>query len=280
MKILDRINDWKIQIVQTLLPLIIAAIVLLLRVNIPLEIHKVTAKANVNDTDIDTIWRIAIGIGNIGIIILILFFVYKAIRKHNKDSVLVQSLPRRIVWHSYVGYWFCRWVLNYQTVSLTRVPIPVQFELVWHGLFKQYEFMDGISELSKGTDKIHVEKFNDKQYSTTVNLVLADTYPLDWKKQLMPNVRNLTTIVIDRAGEKGVRYYSPDFVSEISQGVHNLPETVTSINLFATINAAHCFHITEDIFKTGGRDALQHLFVYQQSGSGERNFEGKCIQVF
>ena len=268
---INRIKDWKVPIAQMLLPLFVIPTVILL--DIPKRITEALAKANVDVKDLDTIWRIAIGLGKWPLIILALFFIYRAIRKHNKEEVLKQNLDV-IVWHSFIGYWICRYILNYQIISLTRVPISVQFELVWKNLFKNYEFMEGVNEKTE-PETINPEIFQSEPYTSTVNLILADTYPLnDWKAKIPAQMTSFSTVIINRNREQGVRYYSKDYVAKIAMTVHGLPNTVIGINVFATINAAHVYHIVNDVFKTGGRDHIKTLRIYEQTKSSWV-FEGK-----
>ena len=124
---LNRIMDWKLQISQAFLPLLLIPTVLL--IDVPQKVKGVLEQANVTVSSLEWYWQLILNLGNWAIIAVLLFFAYKAIRKHNNHEVLKQNLDV-IVWHSYLGYWFCRYILNYQTISLTRVPIPVQFELV------------------------------------------------------------------------------------------------------------------------------------------------------
>lgn len=274
---IEKIKDWKKPIVQTFLTLLLIPAIILL--NAPQRIKDILIQTNVDISELKWYVRVAIELGKWPLICFALFFIYRAIRKANKESVLKQNLPNKIVWHTMAGYWFCRFILNYQNISLTRVPIPMQFKLSWTGWFSNYEYMEGVTEKEKGKDDIKVEKNNDEPITSTINLVLADTYPLRWKEKLPADLLNLTTIVIERDGEKGVRYYSPDFVAEVSKVVHNFPVNVVTINLFATINAAHSYHIVNEVFKTGGRDSLKHLKVYEQS-TGSWVFEGKYKKIF
>jgi len=245
---MNKIVDWKREYVQTaLLILIIVANVCF---NLPEIAKNAFADASVPMSEIDLKWRFAIGSGRWVFAIVVVVALWFAISNFNKNYVLKQNISNDIVWHTYFDYWFCRYFLSIKKLSLTRVPIPMQFKLVWNDLFLEYDYMDGITE--KENDKVKVERFLDNPLTSTVNLVLADTYPLDWKSKLPASVLNLTTIVIDRTGEKGTRYYSRDFVKKISTTVHDLPSNVTTINLFATINAAHCYHITKEVFMTGG----------------------------
>lgn len=269
---MNRIIDWKWQIVQAFLPLLLIPVVLIL--DVPQRFFDLLKQSNVQVSSLEWYWQILLHLGNWAIIILVLFFIYRSIRKHNKKDVLKQNIPNTIVWHTYPGYLFCRYILNYQTVSLARVPIPVQFELVWKNLFKKYECMENVTEKTD-SDNISVETLQSEPYTSTVNLILADTYPLDdWKAKIPATATTFTTIIINRNGERGVRYYSKEYVSRIATTVHGLPATVTDINIFATINAAHVYHIVNEVFKTGGRDNLKRIKVYQQT-SGTWVFEGK-----
>ena len=272
---LNRIKDWKVQILQTILPLLIIPMSFIL--DYPQRITDALTKANAEVKDLHIIWRIAIGLGKWTFIVVALFLIYRFIRKHNEKEILKQNLDV-IVWHSYIGYWFCRYALNYQTVSLTRVPIPVQFELVWKNLFKEYKYMDGVTE-KNDVDNVTLKIQQNESYTQTVNLILADTYPLDeWKSKIPASLTSYSTIIINRSGERGVRYYSKDFVAKISAAVHDLPVTVTDINIFATINSAHVYHIVNEVFKTGGRDSIERIKVYEQT-KGTWDFEGKKYKI-
>ena len=215
----NKIKDWKLQISQSLIPLLLIPFVLVL--DVPQRFFNLLRQSNVQVSSLEWYWQLLLHLGNWAIIIAALFFIYRAIRKHNEKEVLKQNLYV-IVWHSYFGYWFCRYILNYQTVSLTRVPIPVQFQLVWKALFKKYEFMEGVTEKTDA-DTIAMEVLQADPYTTTVNLILADTYPLnDWKAKVTAQATTLTTIVINRNGELGVRYYSKEFISKIATTVHEI----------------------------------------------------------
>lgn len=273
----DRFLDWKKQLFQTLVLVMTIFVVCLF--DMLKFIIGILEKSEVKVNELSTPWRIVIGHGRWVFAIALFVVVFWTIRKANKDAVLKQNLPQRIVWHSYAGYWFCCKILNYQKLSLSRVPIPMQFKLVWKNLFQSYECMEGVTEIERGTDRVEVMQFQNESITSTVNLVLADTYPLDWRSKLPASVLNLTTLVIDRSGVKGVRYYSPDFVARIANTVHELPKNVIAINVFATINSAHCYHIVKDVFVTGGRDCIRHLNVFEQS-KDSWVFEEKYLEIF
>ena len=134
--------------------------------------------------------------------------------------------------------------------------------------------MDNVTEKTE-PDSINVEKLQDTPITSTVNLILTDTYPLvDWKMKIPAQTTTFSTFIINRSGERGVRYYSKEYVSQIATMVHDLPPTVTDVNIFATINPSHVYHIVNEVFKTGGRDSIKRIRIFQQT-SGSWVFEGK-----
>lgn len=277
-EMVKQIKDWRVPIAQTFLPLLVIPLVLFF--DVTRKITNFLEKANIDVKDFGIEWQIASSLGNGAVIVTILFFIYAAIRKHNSKKILKQNLDA-CVWHSYAGYWFCRRVLNYQTVSLIRVPIPMQFKLVWKELFEEYKYkeMEDVREKTE-PDKISVEIFQADPFTSTVNLILTDTYPFDdWKSKIPISTASCTTIVIDRSQNCIRRYFSSEYIEKIAMAVHTLPITVTDINIFATINTAHLYCIVKEVFKTGARDRIKRIKVYQQT-QGIWTFEGeKYVEI-
>lgn len=274
---MEQIRDWKRPICQFLLLLFIISITVF--VDLIKIIDELLQKTGVAKSELDVKWRIGIGLGKYVIGAILFIVVLRIIRKSNKDEVLEQSDPNCIVWHSFPGYWLCSKILNYQTVSLVRVPIPVQFRLICRNYFKKYVYNVGITTKEQGQDTVVVRGLEETPLSSTVNLVLIDTYPIDYKRQLPGNTLQLSTIVVDRSSSDRNRYYSKDFVAAVVNTVRSLPTNVVEINLFATMNPANCYHVATEAFCTGGRDQLKKLRVYQQSAQGDRVFEGSNVRA-
>ena len=186
---MNKLLDWKRAYVQ--LAFLITVILFNMCLNIPEIVINAFKDASVAISELPVEWQLAIGSGRWILAIAIFVTAYLFIRMSNKKEVLKQNILNVIVWHSYLGYWVCRYILGYQKVSLTRVPIPVQFELVWKGLFKEYEYMDGVTE-KKDADNVSVETLQAEPYTSTVNLILADTYP--WLNSKAKTARKYSTI--------------------------------------------------------------------------------------
>lgn len=236
------------------------------------------AKADVSDGEISLIVRIAYKFGRVPFSSVLIGIVYLFFRGINGKIILKQT-TKKTVWHCFSGYWFCSYILGFKKISLVRVPIPVQYKVLCAGLFEDY-LAPSITE--KVEDKVSVSSIDGDidKFTSTINLVLADTYGIDVEKQLPQSVSKLTTVVIDRSSNDHTRYYSQKFVSEVISRVRALPNKVHTINIFATTNPMHNLRIAQDVFMTGGRDSIEHLFVYQQSMSEGRPFEGKKLKIY
>ena len=156
------------------------------------------------------------------------------------------------------------------------VPIPLQVKLILNDIFKEYICSEGIHDSPKSEKAPQIKLENNSCFTRYVNLVLIDTYEI-YKEQLPPEVQSLTTIYIRRYRSKNdnTRYSSEKFVEAVLNEVRHLPETTTELNVFATLNPANCYNITKEVFGTGGRDYIRHLYVYRQEKDPPRHFNGK-----
>lgn len=276
MQFVNMILDWKRQWFQALI--LVTIIILNICVDVPKWITSWIAQGSIGFESLKIEWQILIRIGRWGIFLAMFFFVLSKIRKANADVVIRQT-AHAIVWHSYFGYCCCRYILGYKTLSLIRVPISKQFQIVCHNLFDVDK--KELQEIAKkDEDDVKVSYYNNSFYSSEIVLILSDTYQLDRDKIDIDGLKNLKTVVIDRSSDDHTRYYSPEFISAINNEIHHLPSNVETIHLFATMNPSNCYHAASEVFMTGGRDSWKHLHVYEQNKDTWK-FDGKKrVKVF
>ena len=138
--------------------------------------------------------------------------------------------------------------------------------------------MENVTEKTDD-DSVSVEMIQTDPYTSTVNLILCDTYRLDnWQELIPASATSLSSIVIQRNDVEGVRYYSKEFITTIMKIFRSLPATVTDINVFATINTAHVYHLVNEVLKTG-RNKLNIVTVYQQTSSWDFNGKKTTIKI-
>lgn len=209
--------------------------------------------------------------------IVLVFSALLWVRKFNKEKIF----NTKNVYHNYpyLWYWFCAKVLGYQTCNLKLVPPYLQFKLVLNDTFSSYNVGEEDDYPVIEDEEIEIKKANFVQVSDEVNLVLADTYPIE--NQQLPIVkRRLSTITINRMRPNVSRYYSPQFIAKIVDEVRNLPRNVTDINVFPTTNPKHALKIARDVFKLAERGNIKKLVVFPQEKTGIRKFARKGKVVY
>lgn len=177
---------------------------------------------------------------------------------------------------TYIWYFYCANILGYRKCILERVPIAQQIRLVLNDTFEEFVF----SKLEEREDIEIKAKWKialNAPYQREINLMLADTYPLELEQITVG--RNLPTLLIDRKNRRdNNRYYIPDYCKVIAEELEKLPLEVEVINLYATTNVKHVKEFTEKVLKKGGRGNIKMLRVYQQDSTRERKF-GKKAKV-
>lgn len=214
--------------------------------------------------------------GNWLIGLLLMLFILSKIRNYNKEKMF----NTQNVYHDYpyLWYWFCAKILGYEKCNLKLVPIFTQFKLALNDTFSEYYVGTDDDYPVIENECIDIKKKNYGNLSEEVNLILADTYPID-DRQIPAGKRRLATIAIERRRPDMSRYYSPQFVAKIVDEVRNLPSNVRNINVYATTNPKHTLKISRDAFKLAERGNIEKLVVFQQEKSGNRKFirNGKKI---
>lgn len=213
--------------------------------------------------------------GEIAIGLLLGIFVLFQIRKANKDCLFNRGDVYKN--YPYWWYWVCAKILGYSECSLVLVPPDLQFKLVFKDTFTKYY----CGEYEKKTsDTISVAKTNSPNSSDEVNIMIADTYPLQ-ESQIPRAKRSKSTILISRDNVVDHnRYNSPELVKKVVNEVRNLPLNIKKINIYTTTNPQNAMKIAQDAFKLGERSSLDIITVFRQKRTGNRSFEKKGKIVY
>lgn len=130
-----------------------------------------------------------------------------------------------------------------------------------------------------GNEVVFTCKENEGNKELNCNLILEDTYPIN-AKQIPEENRKLYTVKVSRNNKGNFgRHYSEKFVSEIIDELRKLPNGVT-LNVYATTNPKNTLNIARRVFAQAERGNVSHLYVYQQSKTGERPFENKGKKIY
>ena len=207
--------------------------------------------------------------------IFLSLIIWLGLCRFNKDKIF-NSVGNCYYLHWYITYWLANF-FGIKQCRLMRVPIPMQFKLITRGTFETFIYQEGTHPLK--IEFIDVQHFKAEPDTSTINLVLSDTYGISYN-QLPTSVKQFTTIKISRMPQDGVRYYSEAFVKETLKVLHELPSHVQCINLFATTNPHNTYCIATEGFCQGNRGNIRHLTVFQQESKFPRNFNQKGEKIY
>lgn len=214
--------------------------------------------------------------GNIFIGVTLFITLLLKIREHNAECLF----NRGHAYHDYPywWYWYCASILGYKKCNLIHTPIYTQFRLILRNTFDEYPLSE--SDFPP-EDENNVEEswIYSEQEQHEYNLILEDTYPVDEEKVL--SIRpNVTILKISRSVSFDLsRHYNVNFIRQIIHQVRKMPDGVT-INIFATTNPKNTLEIARGAFQMAGRGNISHLYVFQQTGTGQRTFEKKGHKIF
>jgi len=241
--------------------------------NVSKEVVKqpeLTASQNLTDYIFYFVWNK----GNIAIGIFLFVVALFIMRRWNKNNMFNKGDEYKN--YPYCWYWICAKFLGYTECNLILVPIYMQFKLVIRDTFSKYY----CGELEKkDNDVVSVKRLNSSNISDELNMIIADTYPLQ-ENQIPRDKRLKPTIIISRDNDVDHnRYNSPELVGKVVNEVRNLPSSIKKVNIYATTNPHNTMKIAQDAFKLGERSSLDIITVFQQKRTGSRKFEqaGKIV---
>lgn len=272
---MKKIKDWGLQWLQIVA--LVAALIFPILFDVAAKIQPIINNTGVTFDTVKYYYLMKLGNGVIGIAFMVLLlFIW--IRKGNSKRILNKGNLYHD--HRYIGYFFCAKILGYKRCNLVRVPIAMQFKLVINDTFWEYDYGldDDYREIEDENIKVESPK---KCYTSTVNIVLSDTYPVT-KEMLPTSTINLSTIWILRNNETDfVRCYSKKFCEIIQNTVRQLPDNVGGVNLYPTLNPKHSAWIARNVFKMGGRTNVNTLSIYPQLNENKNwKFAEKGITIY
>jgi len=272
---LKKLIDWKRPIFQTCI--LVTVIILSFVLDFVQVLASIVSNAGLSNSELPPYIRVASTYGRWPLSVTVFIVTLLCIRKINEKAIIN---PNNNIYHdhAYFSYLFCSLVLGYKICRLRSVPIPMQIKLVTSGTFDAFITEEGIHEASE-KDKVKIAYTNAEPYTSTINMVISDTYRIALN-QLPETVKQYTTIEIDRSSNDMTRYKSEKLVKAVTNAIRGLPQHVTEINVFATTNPSNTYRIAKEAFSTAGRDRIKHLYAFQQGRNDERDFETSRLKIY
>ena len=234
-------------------------------------------KANIIEPD-NVFYILLLGSSNVVIGIVLCVIVLRIFRKYNHDSVMMNRVN---TYHSYPywWFWFSAKVLNIRKCNLKKVPQYMQTKIVVNELFDDFPIDDNDYPEDNAEVKLERKNFRNGNIPKEINLVIEDTYPIEYRQ--LPRLKaSLPTIRVYRErGNDLSRHYSPELIKTVSSELRQLPEGIT-VNIFATLNPKNMLYIARNALAMAERGNVKHLYVFQQKSIDGRHFNDNGKKIY
>lgn len=245
------IKDWSSVYLQSIL--LVCLLISPLVFNLNLFMHQYVVENNIEFTTsaIDAVIYFLMFASDFVFGIVLLFIGIYFLHKFNYDKILNNGNTYHKHWYS--SYQYSRNVLGFRKCNLINVPIYQQIRLVINDVFPIYCIGESDAYAIIDDEKIITKLYGVIQ--TEICLILCDTY--DIAEDYIPAVyRKKPVIVVKHEVINGVRCYSMKYCQSIKTIISNLPDSVSDIHLFSTLNPKHCLWIAQNVFKLGDRKSV------------------------
>jgi len=272
-RIKDGVSSNSAQLIEIFIIIVVTAIPFLLDLQ---SLFKKYIDSNPLSPD-NFIWYFALSHGKLVASVILFVLILWRIRKYNQNFLM----NRKNVYHNYcyIWYWICAKVLGIKKCNLVRVPVFMQFKLVINGTFEEYPLNDDEYPIVDDEPDCLVEKINKGMDRNEINLILEDTYLIEFT-QLPKSKQDLFTVKVSRNdGTTNGRHFSQKLIEATINEVRNLKSSKT-INVYATTNPKNTAHIAKRVFALGDRGNIKQLYVFQQKNTGRRYFEDGGHKIY
>lgn len=193
-----------------------------------------------------------------GVVLSIIIYIWRT--KANKDKLF--NTGNKYNEYPIWVYWLASKILGYGKVSLVRVPMYLQYKLLFMDIFPEVIVDNDVEEKAQ---PINVIEKNMDYPSNELNLILVDTYEIT-NNQIPTNKAHLPTILIKSGNEiDSNRSLNPEYIKEIRRRTNVYHKIYKKLNVFCTTNTNHNQLIINKCFKNGSRTGFENIVVYQAS---------------
>ena len=162
---------------------------------------------------------------------------------------------------------------------LDRIKAELNVTVVANELFDDFPIDDNDYPEDNAEVKLERKNFRNGNIPKEINLVIEDTYPIEYRQ--LPRLKaSLPTIRVYRErGNDLSRHYSPELIKTVSSELRQLPEGIT-VNIFATLNPKNMLYIARNALAMAERGNVKHLYVFQQKSIDSRHFNDNGKKIY
>lgn len=206
------------------------------------------------------------GVGSFFVIFLTTFIViFLVLRKMNANTLLNDG-QHTYLENQYKRLWMASKFLGYDKLHLVGVSLPLQFKLVFNGVFQDYLTDSSTTNFAKFSGEVFVDDsdiINNDSYSDTMLLLICDTYDIK-DSQIGDSYKNIPKVKISSSViGNGIRYDNPDLVTAVREVTQKYIPQFQNVILLTTMNPQNSIKVIGDSFSQSGRNGFDKISVVQ-----------------
>lgn len=193
--------------------------------------------------------------------------IFISLRNINKNSLLNDG--QNIYMHDqYKRLWIASKVLGYSKLYLVGVSLPLQFELVLNGTFKEYTSDSSTTNYVLLNQKVIIDSSKMIEKNTKnqpMVLLICDTYDIRDEQIEFPYNTYPRVKVSSPDINYGIRYDNPELVVSVRKLTQKYISEFPEIIILATMNPKNSIKIIGDSFGQSGRNGYKKITVIQMN---------------
>lgn len=210
------------------------------------------------------------GVGSFFVIFLTTFIViFLVLRKMNANTLLNDG-QNIYLENQYKRLWIASKFLGYGKLHLVGVSLPLQFKLVFNGVFKEYLTDSSTTNYEKFFGEVFVDSSEiseNNSPSNTMLLLVCDTYDIR-DSQIGNSYKNIPKVKISSSAiGNGIRYDNPALVATVREVTQKYILRFHNVILLTTMNPKNSIKVIGDSFSQSGRNGFDKISVVQMDNA-------------
>lgn len=212
------------------------------------------------------------GIGAFFVIFLTTFIIILLMLRNMNKNTLLNDGQNIYLKDQYKSLWIASKILGYGKLHLVGVSLPLQFKLVFNGVFKEYLTDSSTTNYEEFSGEVYVDDsdiFNNSSLSSTMLLLICDTYDIT-SSQIGEAYKTIPKVKISSSAiGNGIRYENPALIATVREVTQKYRPQFHNVILLTTMNPKNSIKVIGDSFAQSGRNGFDKISVVQMDANHE-----------
>ena len=210
------------------------------------------------------------GVGSFFVIFFATFIViFLGLRRMNENTLLNDG-QHIYLENQYKKLWIASKLLGYNKLHLVGVSLPLQFKLVFNGVFQEYLTDSSTTNYEDFSGEVFVDDsdiLENNALSSTMLLLVCDTYDIR-DSQIGDSYKNIPKVKVSSSAiGSGIRYDNPILIATVREVTQKYIPQFQNVILLTTMNPKNSIKVIGDSFSQSGRNGFDKISVVQMDNS-------------